>query len=73
MNYPYIRAWSRYLGYSEMSAELEIVQAQKDNAPARAIGYEASDDLWLTVDDIQDSQVKQIIVSLAKELENDLH
>lgn len=70
-DYPYIRAWNRYLGYSEMSSELEIIQAQKDNAPARAIGYEASDDLWLTVDDIKDSQVKQIVVSLAQEIVNE--
>ena len=57
------------MGYPEKVEDV-IAQARADGAPQNAIGYEPSDDLWLTVDDIEfPNLAKRVeeLVSLAKE------
>lgn len=57
MNYLYIAAWHYLTGSRKYYVDARIAEAVKDNAPPRAVYKSCDTRQWVTLDDVQNTQM----------------
>lgn len=72
LDYPYIRAWGRYMESSLEYITGEIERAKVTNAPQNAIyeimSIEGRTGKWRTVDDVQSFSLRYKLLNIAERL-----
>jgi len=61
IKYPCILAWGKYLGSLDYYIKNQIDRATRDNAPRNAIYYNDEKSKWITSNEIQDGNSKEMI------------
>ena len=59
--YPYIKAWSKWLQSGDVWAETQVARARADSAPNDAIYYAPEDARWIRASEITNGNIRNAI------------
>jgi hypothetical protein len=60
-DYIYIKAWGKFLHSFDYYIEQQVEKARRDGAPQNACFFSVDSNKWVTFDDIQNLQTKEIV------------
>jgi hypothetical protein len=62
--YPYIKAWSKFLGSGAMWTDVQVARAIADQAPSDAIYYAAEEVRWMRAAEITNDNIRNEIYAI---------
>ncbi len=68
LDYPYIRAWGKYMWSYPYTIEQALEQARKDKAPANAVYYSPQNKCWVIIEDVCFESVRLSIKAIAEKI-----